>query len=57
LVAQVQERLAKLGYYNGVIDGIMGPQTRAATSAYESTHNLVVDGMISSRLLDQMGLF
>jgi len=56
LVAQVQERLADLGYYDGVIDGIMGPQTRAAVSAYESTHNLVVDGMISSRLLHRMGL-
>jgi hypothetical protein len=55
LVAQVQTRLAD-GYYDGVIDGIMGPQTRAAISAYESTHNLVVDGMISSRLLDRMGL-
>jgi Putative peptidoglycan binding domain len=56
LVAQVQDRLADLGYYDGVIHGIMGRQTRAAISAYESTHNLVVDGMISSRLLDRMGL-
>jgi hypothetical protein len=56
LVAQVQERLADLGYYDGVIDGIMGPQTHAGISAYESTHNLVVDGMISSRLLDRMCL-
>jgi hypothetical protein len=56
LVAQVQDRLAELGYYDGVIDGIMGPQTRAAISAYESTHNLVVDGTISSRLLARMGL-
>jgi peptidoglycan hydrolase-like protein with peptidoglycan-binding domain len=56
LVAQVQDRLADLGYYDGVIDGIMGPQTRAAINAYESTHSLVVDGMISSQLLDRMGL-
>jgi len=56
LVAQVQRRLGELGYYHGVIDGIMGPQARAATSAYEDTHNLVVDGMISPRLLDRMGL-
>ena len=56
LVAQVQRRLGELGYYHGVIDGIMGPQTRAAISAYEHTHNLIVDGMISPRLLDRMGL-
>jgi hypothetical protein len=56
LVAQVQERLADLGYYDGVIDGIMGPQTRAAISAYENTHNIVVDRTISSRLVARMGL-
>jgi hypothetical protein len=56
LVAKVQERLADLGYYDGVIDGIMGPQTRAAISAYENTHNIVVDRTISSRLVARMGL-
>ena len=55
-VAAVQQRLAELGYYRGVIDGIMGPQTRAAISAYEATHNLVVDGSISGPLLARMGL-
>lgn len=54
--AEVQRRLAELGYYHGVIDGIIGPQTRAAIAAYESTHNLVVDGAISPRLLNRMGL-
>jgi len=54
--AQVQERLADLGYYDGLIDGIMGPQTRAAIGTYEGTHNLVVDGTISTRLLARMGL-
>jgi Putative peptidoglycan binding domain len=56
LVAQVQERLADLGHYDGVIDGIMGPQTRAAMSAYENTHNIAVDRTISSRLVARMGL-
>jgi hypothetical protein len=31
-------------------------QTRAAIAAFESTHNLVVDGTISRRLLARMGL-
>ena len=44
MVAQVQRRLGELGYYHGIVDGIMGPQTRAAVAAYEGTHNLVVDG-------------
>ncbi|PYJ22658.1 MAG: hypothetical protein DME92_03160 [Verrucomicrobia bacterium] len=34
----------------------MGPRTRAAISAYESTHGLVVDGMITPQLLDRMGV-
>jgi len=55
-VGQVQRRLGELGYYNGVVDCIMGPRTRAAIAAYESTHNLVVDGTISPRLLARMGL-
>jgi hypothetical protein len=56
MVAEVQRRLAELGYYNGLIDGIMGPRTRAAISVYESTHSLIVDGTISPRLLRIMGL-
>jgi peptidoglycan hydrolase-like protein with peptidoglycan-binding domain len=34
----------------------MGPRTRAAISPYESTHGLVVDGMITPQFLDQMGV-
>ena len=56
MVAQVQRRLGELGYYPGIVDGIMGPQTRAAVAAYEGTHNLVVDGTISQQLLARMGL-
>jgi len=39
-----------------MIDGIIGPQTCAAISAYESTHNLVVDGTLNAQLLRRMGL-
>jgi peptidoglycan hydrolase-like protein with peptidoglycan-binding domain len=47
---RLQRRLGELGYYHRVVDGVMGPRTRAAIAAYESTHNLVVDGMITPRL-------
>ena len=50
-VVQVQRRLGELGYHDGVIDGIIRPETRVAISDYESPHNLVVDGVISARLL------
>jgi hypothetical protein len=55
-VAAVQRRLGGLGYYHGVVDGVIGPQTRAAIAAFEDTHGMVVDGMITTRLLDRMGL-
>jgi Putative peptidoglycan binding domain len=55
-VAAVQRRLGELGYYHGSVDAVIGPQTRAAIAAFQSTHGMVVDGMITTRLLDRMGL-
>src|SRR5262249_37515371 len=55
-VAAVQRRLGEFGFYNGLVDGVMGPRTRAAIAAFESTHGMVVDGVISGRLLNRMGL-
>ena len=55
-VAAVQRRLGEFGFYDGVVDGVMGPRTRAAIAAFESTHGMVVDGVISGRLLNRMGL-
>ncbi|PYJ25621.1 MAG: hypothetical protein DME91_03035 [Verrucomicrobia bacterium] len=52
----MQRRLGELGFYHGVVDGVMGPLTRAAIRAYEATHHLVVDGTISGSLLETMGL-
>lgn len=55
-VAAVQRRLGELGYNVGGVDGVVGPQTRAAIAAFQSTHGMVADGMITNRLLDRMGL-
>ena len=55
-VAAVQRRLGGLGYYHGMVDGVMGPQTRGAIAAFESRHGMSVDGMITTRLLDRIGL-
>jgi hypothetical protein len=56
MVASVQRRLGQLGYYHGVVDGVIGPQTRGAIAAFESRNGLAVDGMISRPLLDSLGL-
>jgi Putative peptidoglycan binding domain len=56
LVAAVQRRLGQLGYYHGVVDGVVGPRTRDAIAAFESRNGLVVDGRISRPLLNTLRL-
>lgn len=41
---QKQHLLAYLGYYAGAIDGGYGPQTQAATEAFQRDYSLTVDG-------------
>ena len=55
-VAAVQQRLGRLGYYRGGVDGVVGPQTRNAIAAFQSRNGLAVDGTISRPLLDSLGL-
>src|SRR6266851_79824 len=56
MVAAVQRRLGQLGYYHGMVDGVIGPQTSGAIAAFESRNGLAVDGTISRPLLDTLGL-
>jgi len=56
MVAAVQRRLGQLGYYRGLVDGVIGPQTRGAIAAFESRNGLAVDGTISRPLLNTLGL-
>ena len=55
-VAAVQERLAREGYYRGPIDGVFGPETRAALADYQSNHGLRVTGTLSNETLAALGL-
>lgn len=56
VVVQVQDGLARAGYYHGAIDGDIGPRTHSAIRRYERSHGLYVDGEISDELLTTMGL-
>ena len=56
VVAQVQQELARAGYYRGTVDGVIGNGTRNAIRAYERANRLRVDGRIDADLLRSMGI-
>jgi hypothetical protein len=56
VVVEVQQRLARAGYYHGVIDGVAGRQTRNAIARWESSHGIYADGRIDRELLRSLGL-
>ena len=54
-VQAVQTQLARLGYYNGSIDGIFGPSTRDAVAKYQIANHLNVTGSVSPDTLQSLG--
>ena len=56
VAAEVQQALARAGYYRGAIDGVVGNGTRNAIRAYERANGLRVDGQIDQELLRSMRL-
>ena len=52
----VQKALARRGYFGGVIDGDVGPQTRAAIRVFQVDRGLPVTGRIDGNLLRELGL-
>ena len=55
-VSAVQAELAKLGYYNGTIDGTAGDQTEAALARYQEDNNLSVTGTVDAATLQSLGI-
>jgi len=56
IAANVQSSLAQQGYYNGPIDGDIGPRSRQAIAEYQGDHGLPVSGVIDQPLLQSLGL-
>ncbi len=54
LVRAAQELLAALGYDVGAIDGIAGPNTREAVTAYQNAQGLPTSGAIDEALLTSL---
>lgn len=53
---QVQQVLAQQGYYDGPIDGIVGPGTSQAIAEYQRDNGLRVTGTITRSLLEYLGI-
>lgn len=52
----VQVELQRLGYYNGPIDGSVGPQTQKAIAKYQSLNGLPATGTINQALLKSLSI-
>jgi hypothetical protein len=48
---EVQQQLAERGFDIGVVDGIIGPRTRAAIETFQASAGLPVDGRAGARVL------
>jgi His-Xaa-Ser repeat protein HxsA len=55
-VSAVQSELAKLGYYNGSIDGSLGDQTEDALARYQEDNDLSVTGTVDAATLQSLGI-
>jgi len=56
VTVNVQEQLARVGYYDGPIDGLLGPMTREAIAAYQADNGLAITSAIDEPTLAALGL-
>jgi len=56
VIADVQAELQDMGYYHGEVDGLLGPLTREALTAYQSDHGLYATAVIDEPTLDALGM-
>ena len=50
-IMNLQKLLADRGFYKGVVDGMMGSQTRAAIMSAQKAYNLTADGVAGAQTL------
>ena len=56
VIADVQGVLQQRGYYKGEVDGLLGPLTREALSAYQADNGLTQTAAIDEPTLDALGM-
>ena len=56
VIADTQALLQQMGYYTGEVDGLLGPLTREALTAYQADQGLAPTAAIDQPTLDSLGL-
>ena len=56
VIADVQSELQNMGYYQGEVDGLLGPLTRQALRDYQADHGLEVTEAIDEPTLNELQL-
>jgi Putative peptidoglycan binding domain len=56
VIADVQGVLQEVGYYTGEVDGLLGPLTREALTAYQADNGLTQTAAIDEPTLDALGM-
>jgi hypothetical protein len=56
VIANVQSALQQQGYYQGDIDGILGPETRAALAEYQTAQGIEPTGAVDEPTLETLGM-
>jgi len=56
VIADVQAVLQQMGYYKGEVDGLLGPLTREALTAYQAEQGLTPTAAIDEPTLEALGM-
>ena len=56
VIADVQAVLQEMGYYKGEVDGLLGPLTREALTAYQADNGLTTTAAIDQPTLDSLDM-
>lgn len=56
VIVNVQAQLQRDGYYEGPIDGALGPMTRQAIAAFQADHGLAITSAIDRPTLSELGV-
>ncbi|HJW38010.1 MAG TPA: peptidoglycan-binding protein [Candidatus Udaeobacter sp.] len=56
VIVDVQSQLQRDGYYDGAVDGELGPMTREAIAAFQEDHGLAVTSVIDQPTLVTLGI-